>query len=189
MILEKTIRIPRSLSVKAASVLKGFLNKNPADRLGCNRESAFMDIVNHPFFKSIDWEMVSARGSDRSNQKTRSKLSSDHPIDISFSNHEYRRKLVIFREQSLSLIGANVSMSRNNIFSLDFFPSFGCSNVGHSLTCVHYYYYFIEGINRTLRSYIIYIVLSCLVSHNLFISQSAVDRKWVRVNEINSINP
>lgn len=59
VILEKTIRIPRSLSVKAASVLKGFLNKNPADRLGCSRDSAFMDIVSHPFFKSIDWEMVS----------------------------------------------------------------------------------------------------------------------------------
>lgn len=58
VILEKTIRIPRSLSVKAASVLKGFLNKNPADRLGCHRESAFMDIVNHPFFKSIDWELL-----------------------------------------------------------------------------------------------------------------------------------
>ncbi|XP_052869451.1 atypical protein kinase C [Anopheles cruzii] len=58
VILEKTIRIPRSLSVKAASVLKGFLNKNPADRLGCNRDSAFMDIVNHSFFKTIDWEML-----------------------------------------------------------------------------------------------------------------------------------
>ena len=61
VILEKTIRIPRSLSVKAASILKGkwtfacfqnlmlrvfyfsgFLNKNPADRLGCNRESAIV---------------------------------------------------------------------------------------------------------------------------------------------------
>uniref|UniRef100_A0A4Y0BJE4 protein kinase C n=1 Tax=Anopheles funestus TaxID=62324 RepID=A0A4Y0BJE4_ANOFN len=58
VILEKTIRIPRSLSVKAASVLKGFLNKNPADRLGCNRDSAFLDIMNHSFFKSIDWEML-----------------------------------------------------------------------------------------------------------------------------------
>ncbi|XP_037951786.1 atypical protein kinase C isoform X2 [Teleopsis dalmanni] len=58
VILEKTIRIPRSLSVKAASVLKGFLNKNPADRLGCHCDSAFLDIVNHPFFKSIDWEML-----------------------------------------------------------------------------------------------------------------------------------
>lgn len=58
VILEKTIRIPRSLSVKASSVLKGFLNKNPADRLGCNRESGFLDIINHPFFKSIEWEML-----------------------------------------------------------------------------------------------------------------------------------
>jgi len=58
VILEKTIRIPRSLSVKAASVLKGFLNKNPADRLGCNREGSFMDIANHPFFKQIDWDML-----------------------------------------------------------------------------------------------------------------------------------
>ncbi|XP_063227899.1 atypical protein kinase C isoform X10 [Bacillus rossius redtenbacheri] len=61
VILEKTIRIPRSLSVKAASVLKGFLNKNPADRLGCHRETGFLDIVNHPFFKSIDWEMLNQK--------------------------------------------------------------------------------------------------------------------------------
>lgn len=58
VILEKTIRIPRSLSVKAASVLKGFLNKNPIDRLGCNRDTGFYDIITHPFFKSIDWELV-----------------------------------------------------------------------------------------------------------------------------------
>ena len=58
MILEKTIRIPRSLSVKASSVLKGFLNKNPADRLGCRKETGFADIIHHPFFKSVDWEMV-----------------------------------------------------------------------------------------------------------------------------------
>ena len=58
VILEKTIRIPRSLSVKACGILKGFLNKNPGERLGCHPESGFQDIVNHPFFKSIDWEMV-----------------------------------------------------------------------------------------------------------------------------------
>ncbi|KAK6628584.1 hypothetical protein RUM43_002399, partial [Polyplax serrata] len=61
VILEKTIRIPRSLSVKAASVLKGFLNKNPADRLGCHRDTGFYDIANHPFFKSIDWEPLQQR--------------------------------------------------------------------------------------------------------------------------------
>lgn len=58
VILEKTIRIPRSLSVKSASVLKGFLNKIPAERLGCQRDNAFIDIINHQFFKSIDWELV-----------------------------------------------------------------------------------------------------------------------------------
>jgi atypical protein kinase C iota type len=58
VILEKTIRIPRSLSVKAASVLKGFLNKNPADRLGCHAETGYFDILHHPFFKSIDWDLV-----------------------------------------------------------------------------------------------------------------------------------
>ncbi|XP_014487148.1 PREDICTED: atypical protein kinase C isoform X1 [Dinoponera quadriceps] len=59
VILEKTIRIPRSLSVKAASVLKGFLCKDPAERLGCGkRPTGFYDIISHPFFKAIDWEML-----------------------------------------------------------------------------------------------------------------------------------
>ncbi|XP_014207611.1 atypical protein kinase C isoform X2 [Copidosoma floridanum] len=58
VILQKTIRIPRSLSVKAASVLKGFLCKEPAERLGCGSRNAFTDIMNHPFFKAIDWEML-----------------------------------------------------------------------------------------------------------------------------------
>ena len=56
--MEKTIRIPRSLSVKAASILKGFLNKNPVDRLGCNRESGFVEIMTHAFFKTIDWALL-----------------------------------------------------------------------------------------------------------------------------------
>ncbi|KAK5641919.1 hypothetical protein RI129_010466 [Pyrocoelia pectoralis] len=58
VILEKTIRIPRSLSVKAANVLKGFLNKNPADRLGCHSSESFIEITSHQFFKSIDWDML-----------------------------------------------------------------------------------------------------------------------------------
>ena len=70
VILEKTIRIPRSLSVKAASILKGFLNKNPADRLGCNRESGFMEIMTHPFFKTIEWEGVSLQHGVKSFRKS-----------------------------------------------------------------------------------------------------------------------
>lgn len=57
VILEKTIRIPRSLSVRASSILKGFLNKNPVDRLGCS-EAGFGEIMTHQFFKSIEWELL-----------------------------------------------------------------------------------------------------------------------------------
>ncbi|KAI0220917.1 Protein kinase C iota type [Lamellibrachia satsuma] len=61
VILEKPIRIPRSLSVKAASVLKGFLNKSPEERLGCHPETGFSDIQSHPFFRIIDWELLYGR--------------------------------------------------------------------------------------------------------------------------------
>lgn len=61
VILDKTIRIPRSISVKAQSVLKGFLNKNPLERLGCHPQSGFSDITSHPFFKSIDWVLLEAK--------------------------------------------------------------------------------------------------------------------------------
>ncbi|XP_077998041.1 protein kinase C iota type-like [Glandiceps talaboti] len=61
VILEKPIRIPRSLSVKAASVLKGFLNKNPAERLGCHPQTGFADIQSHPFFRTIVWDEIEAR--------------------------------------------------------------------------------------------------------------------------------
>ncbi|KAB0399473.1 hypothetical protein E2I00_015783, partial [Balaenoptera physalus] len=46
VILEKPIRIPRFLSVKASHVLKGFLNK-----------TGFSDIKSHAFFRSIDWDL------------------------------------------------------------------------------------------------------------------------------------
>uniref|UniRef100_A0A2K6EV59 protein kinase C n=1 Tax=Propithecus coquereli TaxID=379532 RepID=A0A2K6EV59_PROCO len=58
VILEKQIRIPRSLSVKAASVLKSFLNKDPKERLGCHPQTGFADIQGHPFFRNVDWDMM-----------------------------------------------------------------------------------------------------------------------------------
>ncbi|XP_041378091.1 protein kinase C iota type-like isoform X3 [Gigantopelta aegis] len=61
IILEKTIRIPRSLSVKAASILKGFLNKYPKERLGCHPQTGFADIQSHPFFRVIDWELIAQK--------------------------------------------------------------------------------------------------------------------------------
>ncbi|XP_063292750.1 protein kinase C zeta type isoform X1 [Pelobates fuscus] len=58
VILEKPIRIPRFLSVKASHVLKGFLCKDPKDRLGCQPHTGFSDIKSHTFFRSIDWDTL-----------------------------------------------------------------------------------------------------------------------------------
>jgi serine/threonine protein kinase len=56
VILEKPIRIPRNLSIKATSVLKCFLQKSPAERLG-SREG-LRELEQHQFFKTIDWKML-----------------------------------------------------------------------------------------------------------------------------------
>ena len=58
VIKEKAIRVPRFISVKAQSVLNGFLKKDPSERLGCSIENGFQEIQQHPFFKSIDWNAV-----------------------------------------------------------------------------------------------------------------------------------
>uniref|UniRef100_A0A8C5Q3E8 Protein kinase C iota type n=1 Tax=Leptobrachium leishanense TaxID=445787 RepID=A0A8C5Q3E8_9ANUR len=58
VILEKQIRIPRSLSVKAASVLKSFLIKEPKERLGCHPQTGFADIQGHQFFRNVDWDLM-----------------------------------------------------------------------------------------------------------------------------------
>ena len=58
-IIEDTpIRMPRFLRNNATSILKGFLNKNPVERLGSPPESGFSDIMSHRFFKDINWEML-----------------------------------------------------------------------------------------------------------------------------------
>lgn len=70
VILERVIRIPRSLSVRAGKVLKGFLNKDPNDRLGCIGENGFQDIINHEFFRSIDWQLLESKQISPVSQKT-----------------------------------------------------------------------------------------------------------------------
>lgn len=60
-ILEKTIRIPRSLSVRAQNILKAFLKKDPAERLGCDPNRGFSDIKQNEFFRGIDWEQLERR--------------------------------------------------------------------------------------------------------------------------------
>ena len=59
VILEKPIRIPRSLSVRAASVLKGFLQKSPSERLASY--DGLNEIKQHLFFRPIDWNLLEQR--------------------------------------------------------------------------------------------------------------------------------
>jgi len=64
VILERQIRIPRHLSIRAANILKGFLNKDPLERLGCKHdiEEGLSDIKFSTFFKSnIDWDLLEQR--------------------------------------------------------------------------------------------------------------------------------
>lgn len=59
VILEKPIRIPRSLSVRAASVLKGFLQKQPTERLASH--DGLNEVKQHLFFRPIDWNLLEQR--------------------------------------------------------------------------------------------------------------------------------
>ncbi|KAL5248869.1 hypothetical protein ACHWQZ_G017905 [Mnemiopsis leidyi] len=60
-ILTKPVRIPRALSVKAGSVLKYLLRRDPEERLGCNKEQGFNQIKQHPFFNVLDWDLLESR--------------------------------------------------------------------------------------------------------------------------------
>ncbi|XP_066596502.1 protein kinase C [Prorops nasuta] len=61
-ILRDDVLYPVWISKDAVSILKGFMTKNPAKRLGCvvanGGESA---IKVHPFFQQMDWEALEAR--------------------------------------------------------------------------------------------------------------------------------
>ncbi|XP_018322875.1 protein kinase C [Agrilus planipennis] len=61
-ILHDDVLYPVWLSKDAVSILKGFMTKNPAKRLGCvaaqNGEAA---IRVHPFFKDMDWQALEQR--------------------------------------------------------------------------------------------------------------------------------
>ncbi|KAK3591279.1 hypothetical protein CHS0354_004327 [Potamilus streckersoni] len=59
-ILHDDVLYPVWLSKEAVSILKGFMTKNPAKRLGCVKaHGAEKAILNHPFFhEKIDWEAL-----------------------------------------------------------------------------------------------------------------------------------
>ncbi|MCL4127504.1 UNVERIFIED_CONTAM: hypothetical protein GTU68_026134 [Idotea baltica] len=61
-ILRDDVLYPVWLSKEAVSILKGFMTKNPAKRLGCVAEQGGeVAICSHKFFKDIDWKALEER--------------------------------------------------------------------------------------------------------------------------------
>ncbi|EZA56699.1 Protein kinase C-like 1B [Ooceraea biroi] len=61
-ILREDVLYPVWLSKEAVSILKSFMTKNPAKRLGCvAAEGGEKAIKLHPFFRHIDWEALELR--------------------------------------------------------------------------------------------------------------------------------
>ncbi|XP_034941412.1 protein kinase C isoform X2 [Chelonus insularis] len=61
-ILHDDVLYPVWLSKTAVSILKGFMTKNPAKRLGCVVDNGGeLAIKAHPFFQCMDWRALEAR--------------------------------------------------------------------------------------------------------------------------------
>ncbi|XP_022709465.1 calcium-independent protein kinase C-like isoform X2 [Varroa jacobsoni] len=61
-ILHDDVLYPVWLSKEAVAILKGFMTKNPAKRLGCvTGQGGEQAILNHAFFRDIDWDALEAR--------------------------------------------------------------------------------------------------------------------------------
>ncbi|XP_055908106.1 protein kinase C isoform X2 [Eupeodes corollae] len=58
-ILHDDVLYPVWLSREAVSILKGFLTKNPAQRLGCSGDEN--EIQKHPFFGKLEWNELGNR--------------------------------------------------------------------------------------------------------------------------------
>jgi len=60
-ILHDDVLYPVWLSREAVSILKGFMTKNPARRLGCLPTTGEAAIKQHQFFKEIQWDLLEQR--------------------------------------------------------------------------------------------------------------------------------
>jgi len=56
-IMEGPLKLPRSISTEAKSLMVSLLNRNPSRRLGSGPEGA-LEIMRHPFFASMNWKTV-----------------------------------------------------------------------------------------------------------------------------------
>eukprot|EP00761_Pharyngomonas_kirbyi_P012459 gb/GECH01012486.1/.p1 GENE.gb/GECH01012486.1/~~gb/GECH01012486.1/.p1 ORF type:complete len:482 (+),score=103.06 gb/GECH01012486.1/:1-1446(+) len=55
LILKEPLTFPEHVSPEAQSLLRGLLERNASDRLGCQ---SFEDIKKHEFFRNIDWDAL-----------------------------------------------------------------------------------------------------------------------------------
>lgn len=60
LILMEEVRFPKTISAEAKDLLGGLLVKDPENRLGGGAEDS-RDIMNHPFFASINWSDLEKR--------------------------------------------------------------------------------------------------------------------------------
>ncbi|XP_012272167.1 protein kinase C isoform X2 [Orussus abietinus] len=61
-ILHDDVLYPVWLTHEAVSILKGFMTKNPAKRLGCVADNGGESAIKvHPFFQYMDWEALESR--------------------------------------------------------------------------------------------------------------------------------
>ncbi|XP_062330460.1 protein kinase C epsilon type [Osmerus eperlanus] len=61
-ILHDDVLYPVWLSKEAVSILRAFMTKNPAKRLGCVVTQGYEEAIKaHPFFKEIDWVLLEQR--------------------------------------------------------------------------------------------------------------------------------
>ena len=67
LILLEDVRFPRTLSDEAKSLLNGLLIKKPEQRLGGGPNDAD-DIMTHPFFMSVNWQLLLERKVSQSNK-------------------------------------------------------------------------------------------------------------------------
>ncbi|KAK4054580.1 Serine/threonine-protein kinase [Microbotryomycetes sp. JL201] len=94
------VKFPRGvIGEDGKQFVKGLLNRNPKHRLGAQRDAA--ELKEHPFFKSINWELLAARqipppfkpyvDSDESvanfdPEFTEANLFDEAPVDVTFGN-------------------------------------------------------------------------------------------------------